>query len=746
MIPYYNPYFGLTDLLKTFLCVNAEAELEEKFRQLTGKKYILFTASCRSALYLAYKAIGKSGLVHTSPLTCQVAILPIWASGNETSFQDVKADDWTLDPDEVKKAITRDSIAIQAIHLGGFPCDMPALRAIADENNLILIEDCAQGFEASIDGVLTGVLSDIACFTLTKNLYSLGGGVLATDNRQWFQAAKEHQKSFPKVSWMRLVFRVLITLLSSYRHLSVVEKLYQFLKNASTSSKSKAGGVRENVLNKELKQVPCLYLKSCAARWDKIQKLVKINKEAAQDTLSALKLEGVIWQDNPRTEPSYTKLFLALGQGFPQFIEMLNNNGVEAMHLEHKHKVYYQEKLFEGEAENYHRLHDRVVSLPGAAATKVSDRLNNIIGRKRFELKRILIEIGHPAHVHHFKNLYWELEKRGWQGLFVTKDKECAVELLKSYNLPCAVLGATKQGIVAKLLSLPGFAYKMFTIAREFKPDIFISRVSPLSGWSSRLLKKPHITFTDTENVKKMDLISEPFADVVLTSDVYQREHGKKQLRYPGYHELAYLHPNRFTPDPSVLSLLGIQEGERYAIVRFVAWTAHHDVGLTGMTLENKIKLVNLLSKHLKVFISSEGELPPELAQYKINISAERMHDALYYAHLFVGESATMASECAVFGTPALYMNSVRFGSTDDQIKFGLLEQFSSSPEDQEAMINRAVEIGADAAYKESLAEKQRRMLAHKMDVTAFMLWFVENYPQSRDQMRKRGFDFGAFR
>ena len=743
MIPYYSPHFGLIDLLKTFFCFNAEAELEEKFRKLTGKKYILFTASCRSALYLAYKAIGETGLVHTSPLTCQVAILPIWASGNETSFQDVKADDWTLDPEAVKKSITSDSIAIQAIHLGGFLCDVPALKAIADENDLVLIEDCAQGFGGTFDGVPTGVLGDIACFTLTKNLYSLGGGVLATDNRQWFHAAKEHQKSFPKVSFLRLSFRVLITLLSSHRHLSVVEKLYQFFKNAS---KSKSYEEQESALNKELKQVPRLYLKSCAARWDKIQKLVKINKETARETVVTLKLDGVVWQHNPRTEPSYTKLFLALGQDSPQFIEMLNNNGVETMHLEHKHKVYYQEKLFEGEAENYHRLHDRMVSLPGAAATKVSDKSNNTIGTERFELKRIIIEIGHPAHVHHFKNLYWELEKRGWKGLFVSKDKECAIDLLKSYNLPYAVLGTTKQGIVAKLLSLPGFALRMFSIAKEFKPDVFISRVSPLSGWSSRLLKKPHITFTDTENVKKMDLISEPFADVVLTSDVYQREHGRKQIRYPGYHELAYLHPNRFTPDPSVLSLLGIQEGESYAIVRFVAWTAHHDVGLTGMALENKIKLVNLLSKHLKVFISSEGEPPQELEQYKISIPAERMHDALYYAHLFVGESATMASECAVFGTPALYMNSVRFGSTDDQIKFGLLEQFSSSPEDQEAMIKRAVEIGADAECKRNFVERQRKMLGSKIDVTAFMLWFVENYPKSRDQMRKRGFNFDSFR
>lgn len=361
-------------------------------------------------------------------------------------------------------------------------------------------------------------------------------------------------------------------------------------------------------------------------------------------------------------------------------------------------------------------------------------------------MKKILIEIGHPAHVHHFKNLFWELEKKGWQGLFVTKDKECAIDLLKSYKLPYTTLGTTKKGVAAKILSLPFFAFKLFAVALKFKPDIYISRVSPLSGWASWILRKPHITFTDTENVKKLDLISEPFADVVLTSDIYKRDHGKKQIRYPGYHELAYLHPNRFEPNPSILSLLGVKPHEKYAIVRFVAWTAHHDVGLAGMTLENKIKLVKQLSEQLKVFISSEGELPKVLQAYQINIPAQRMHDALYYAHLFVGESATMASECAVLGTPALYMNKVRFGSTDDQISYGLLEQFSGSSQGQNDIITRAVDLAADDTSKEKIADKQKRMLADKIDVTAFMLWFVENYPRSRDQMRKRGFSFEQFR
>lgn len=345
--------------------------------------------------------------------------------------------------------------------------------------------------------------------------------------------------------------------------------------------------------------------------------------------------------------------------------------------------------------------------------------------------KRILIEIGHPAHVHHFKHLYWDLGKQGWTGLFVTKDKECAIDLLKAYNLPYRVLGVNKKGIARKILSLPQFSLKMIGIARGFKPDIFVSRVSPLSGYASFVLRKPHITFTDTENVRLLDTISQPFADVICTSDVYLRDHGKKQLRYPGYHELAYLHPNRFVKDPSILRDLGLDASERFALVRFVTWGAHHDIGHSGFSARNRVRLVNKLIKHLKVFISSEGELPRELNRYNLDIPAQHIHQVLAQAHMFVGESATMASECAMLGTPAIYLNSTHYGSTDSQAGYGLMDLFPSDESGQTQAIARAVDIACNPDIKIDHARKVARMLSEKIDVNSFMVWLVQDYPES---------------
>ncbi|MFA6725404.1 MAG: DUF354 domain-containing protein [Candidatus Cloacimonadaceae bacterium] len=361
-------------------------------------------------------------------------------------------------------------------------------------------------------------------------------------------------------------------------------------------------------------------------------------------------------------------------------------------------------------------------------------------------MKKIFIEIGHPAHVHLFKNIYWELEKRGWQGLFITKDKDCAINLLKSYKLPFKILGKTQDKIVNKILTLPNFALKMYKLARIYKPDLFVSRVSPVSGWSSFLFRKPHITLTDTENVKLSDSISEPFADVILTSSSYRRNHGGKQIRYPGYHELAYLHPKYFTPNPSVLEEEGIDMNEKYAIVRFVSWTAHHDIGHRGFSKETKIKLVTELSKYIKVFISSEGDLPEELKGFQIKIKPENMHNALYYAQLLVGESATMASECAMVGTPAIYINNSHFGSLDSQAEYGLVHLFSEDELAQEHAIQKAIEIVSKPDIKNEYRERAQKMLENKIDVTSFMIWFVENYPESVKEVKSPGFSFDRFK
>ncbi len=345
---------------------------------------------------------------------------------------------------------------------------------------------------------------------------------------------------------------------------------------------------------------------------------------------------------------------------------------------------------------------------------------------------RILIDIGHPAHVQLFKNFAWEMEKREHKVLFTTRDKEMTVYLLKQYGFEYLSLGKHYKTLKGKIWGLIKYDFLMYNVARKFKPDIFLSAGSVYAAHVVFLFRKPHISLEDTGNMEQIRLYK-PFTKIILTSYSFHRNLGKKQIRYGGYHELAYLHPNWFKPNPDILDILGVSKDEKYVIMRFVSWSASHDVGHSGLSLEMKRRAVKELSKYAKVFISSEEELSDDLKPYQIKIPPEKMPDALYYATLYIGEGATMASECAMLGTPAIYINPLPAGTIEDQENYGLLFHYKEATDISE----KANELLSIPDIKQEWQKRRQKMLTEKIDVTAFMVWFVENYPESVQVMRE---------
>lgn len=350
---------------------------------------------------------------------------------------------------------------------------------------------------------------------------------------------------------------------------------------------------------------------------------------------------------------------------------------------------------------------------------------------------KIIVEIGHPAHVHQFKNMIWELESRGHKIKVVAKKKEISHYLLNAYNISFEGIGINRIGLLKKAYSVFESDAKLLKISKRFKPDIFISRVSPVSGHVSKLLHKPHVSFADTEHSWLSDIISMPFTDVVITPFSYQRDLGKKQVRYEGYKELAYLHPNYFKPDPSVLDDLGLGKDDKFIILRFVAWQASHDIGQKGFDLETKRKLVKELEKYGRVLITSEKPLPKEFEKYRITAPPERIHDLLYHATIYIGEGATIATESAVLGTPSIFVNSLanKLGNFIElEQKYGLVFNYW---DDLEKAIEKVLELIQQPNLKQEWVKKRKKLLKDKIDVTAFMSWFIEKYPKSFKIMKE---------
>lgn len=361
---------------------------------------------------------------------------------------------------------------------------------------------------------------------------------------------------------------------------------------------------------------------------------------------------------------------------------------------------------------------------------------------------RILIDAGHPAHVHLFKNFAFKMLGEGHKVLFTCKDRENVVYLMNTYRFDFKSFGKHYHTVLGKVFGLVKNELQMLAACLKFKPDVFLSHGSTLAAFTSSLFGKPHIAFEDTFNLEQVRL-SMPFTDVVLTGIYPHPNLGRKELHYPGYHELAYLHPNVFAPDESVFEDLGLARGEKYAVVRFIAYHASHDFGHVGISANDKLKLVESLSKHVRVIVSSEAELQGALGRYQLPIKPEKMHDVLAFASLFIGESGTMATECAVLGVPNIQVrheidhNKVP-GVHVDLVHRGLKLLYLNT--DIDGMISKSLELIDNPSIREQMRFARQNMLEEMIDVTGFLCWFVQNFPQSMEQMCKGKDVFRPFR
>jgi len=258
--------------------------------------------------------------------------------------------------------------------------------------------------------------------------------------------------------------------------------------------------------------------------------------------------------------------------------------------------------------------------------------------------------------------------------------------------------------------------------------------LSPPVAHVAWTLGKKSIIFNDTEHAELAQKMTYPFCDVICTPTSFKKDAGIKQIRYKGYHEMAYLHPAYFSPNPEVLRELGVEVGEPFVILRFISWGAHHDVGQHG--INNKLALVQELEKFGKVFISSEGEMAEEFDRYRIRISSENIHSVLHYATLCVGEGATMAVESAILGTPSIYVSSLagtmgNFSELEE--KYGLLFNYS----DSEAALKKALELIKDPELKKTWSLKRAALLKDKIDVTEFMVKLIEGISEAKRGEKK---------
>ena len=337
---------------------------------------------------------------------------------------------------------------------------------------------------------------------------------------------------------------------------------------------------------------------------------------------------------------------------------------------------------------------------------------------------RILVDITHPAHVHFFRNAIDIWKSNGHEVAITAREKDITINLLNEYKLPFTVLSSIGKSKISLFKELAVRDFNLYRFCKKFKPDVLTAIGGVFAAHAGWAIRKPVVVWDDTEHAGISHKMTFPFATSIQTPDCYTKQLGPKQVLYAGCHELAYLHPNRFSPDREVVHSLGIDPDEKYAVIRLVSWQAHHDVGQSGFDKKIIADFIESISKHAKPYITSEMKLPKALEKYQLNIPFNRIHHVMAFASVCITEGATMASESALLAVPAIYINTLLAGTIQEFEKYGLLHQIT----DTKKALEKSIEILNNKDSKYQYKVLNNKYLADKIDVTQYVVATVEKF------------------
>jgi len=340
----------------------------------------------------------------------------------------------------------------------------------------------------------------------------------------------------------------------------------------------------------------------------------------------------------------------------------------------------------------------------------------------RRDPETVCITIQRPPHVHFYRHAIRALEDSGRTVHVFVRDSQITTALLDRYGIDYTVLADHVDGGSLPRLARMQATYelRLLRAVRAIQPDVITGIGGVAAAHVSSLTDARSVVFTDTEHATLSNALMKPFADEIWTPACFGRDFGAAHVRYPSYHELAYLHPERFEPDPGVLDAADVDPDRPLAVVRVTAWDALHDVGAAGV--DDPADVVRSLeASGAQVRITAETPLSDGLSDRRLDLRPDRIHDLLAFATLYLGEGATMAAESAVLGTPAVYVNTLRMGYTDElEAKYELLVNCQGSFRHDRAL--RVAERILSGELSTDWAEHRRRLLRRTTDTTDVIL------------------------
>jgi len=201
LIPFAKPIIDHEELeavesvLKSGMLAEGKVSraFEEEFKEYLGAKYATVTSNGTTALSTALEAmdIRPGDEVITTPFTFIASANTISMIGAIPIFVDIDPGTYNINPEKIREAVTEKTKAIMPVHIFGMPCDMKQIMDIAEDKDLMVIEDACQAHGGTINGQKVGTFGDVSSFSFyaTKNMMTGEGGMIATSNEEILEKA-----------------------------------------------------------------------------------------------------------------------------------------------------------------------------------------------------------------------------------------------------------------------------------------------------------------------------------------------------------------------------------------------------------------------------------------------------------------------------------------------------------------------------------------------------------------------------
>ncbi|UCC38802.1 MAG: hypothetical protein JSV96_13405 [Candidatus Aminicenantes bacterium] len=328
----------------------------------------------------------------------------------------------------------------------------------------------------------------------------------------------------------------------------------------------------------------------------------------------------------------------------------------------------------------------------------------------------ILFDIGHPAHVHLFKNLIFYLKDKNFNPIVVSREKDVTNSLLQYLKIDAISLSKVGANPILMFGELVKRDFSILKLHRKHPFDMAFGTSYSIAHLSAVSKVKSFIFEEDDDDILPLfSAITYPFATgVVIPSCLRYQKWREKRIIHNSYHELAYLHPGNFSPDKDVLKKYGLAPWS-YILIRSSALKAHHDTNIKGLVGKVWERVYDLI-KDFTLITSKEKDPDHKIAPWD-------MHHILYYSKMIIADSQTMTMEAASLGVPSIRYSSFvgRISCLEElEHRYGLT--FGFRPGEDHEMTAKIEELLNNQNLSDEWQTRRKTMLKDKVN---FLDWQI---------------------